>query len=169
MACTTDFQSVAKTCCLVKRSDTLYYLRRTKFRDERLAMQPSLTRTVLTLAMIIGAGAAPLSGWASPCKARVDSPEVECCGGCCGTTKTSRCGTPAVTGPCVCSQPTAPPVDPTQQERPTQRVEWRSVALGPTANMALHGGERNSYFSDLVTSSSWPSTSLQAVLCRWLI
>ena len=129
-------------------------------------MSPSVTRKLLSLTLIFGAGVAPLSGFVGSCSSQA---QVEECGGCCGTSTMSCCSQPTVARDCACSRPTSPPVDPTQRDRSTQRVEFRFVATGSDAGLAACDGNTTSRLSELVTSTSSPTTRLQAVLCRWLI
>lgn len=132
-------------------------------------MNPSVTRTLLSLTLIFGAGLAPLSGLVGTCSSQAQAAQVEQCGGCCGTSTMSCCGQPAVARDCACSRPTSPPVDPTQRDRSAQRVEFRFVAIGSDTGLAACDGNTTSRLLELVTSSSSPTTRLQAVLCRWLI
>ncbi|HUG69863.1 MAG TPA: hypothetical protein VMM76_19075 [Pirellulaceae bacterium] len=131
-------------------------------------MKPSAARTLLALTLLVGAGVAPLSGFAGSCASRVQAAQFGQCGGCCSTSTVSCCGQPTIDRDCVCSHPSSPPVDPTQRDRSTQRVELRCVAIGTDVSLAISDGNTTLRRFEVVSSSS-PTTRLQAVLCRWLI
>ena len=139
-----------------------------RLEPNRFVMKPSVTRTLVSLSLIFGAGVAPLSVFTDSCSSRVQAAQAEQCGGCCSTSTTSCCDKTAIARDCACSRPASPPVDPTQRDRSTQRVELRWVAIGLDIDAAVDSEHKTSHLSDVVTSSSWPTTRLQAVLCRWL-
>jgi hypothetical protein len=131
-------------------------------------MKLSVARTLLLLTLIVGTGVAPLAGVMDSCSPMAQAAQAESCGGCCSSMTNPCCGSPAVAGDCACSRPTSPPIDPTQRDRSTHRVELRLVTIGPGADASLDAAHQSVHATDVVASPSWPTIRLQAVLCRWL-
>lgn len=142
------------------------------------ATNRSATTRLVSLALLISVSSAPLSSTAALCQLQgqlqdhgrspLNANSGECGANCCAQPSSSCCGESSARRVCSCSRQHSPPAIPVQQPSSSDRGELCWAETGAITYGLLDDIEVKSTHPSSTTSSSWPTTSLQVVLCRWL-
>ncbi len=137
-----------------------------------LASNRSAANKLLSFTLLISVSAAPLFSMAAPChmqgRESHSGGERACNADCCTEQSSSCCGSSSVRRVCNCSQQPSPPAVPTQRPSSPERGEHCWATETPVSHGLLDCNGDNPAHPNVVISSSWPTTRLQVVLCRWL-
>ena len=138
------------------------------------ATNKSAAQKLLSLTLLVSVSAAPLFSLAAPCHSQDQGHSLlsvsndVCSAKCCAEQTSSCCGESSARRVCDCSHEQAPPAVPSQQQRSSDRGECCWAVASVTTGNLIGCSQSQSVYPDVVTSSSWPTTRLQVVLCRWL-